>query len=346
MSKEIVSEEQPEVRVAPPTSPVVDDIDRYMTHAERQLSREQAMQERQARQDDENIISDFIVAAKTGAYMEARIDSVEIDDNEKNVYWICYCGPIVVRIPFEETFDVLPSELLDKSIQRLVVRRRQFLSKTIGVTIPFVVTEFSADPDGNYIAVGSRVEALKLIRRRYYGPRATKPIKVGDIVTARIINVGPSYLWVNIWGADVPVSNRNMSFRYISDMTDRYYPNDMVKVKVMSLKTKEDGTVEMNVSGRPVELEEAQKRLHLVKKGNRYAAVVTSIRTEPTMHVELWLEGINVPAYAATKDVRSDMNQKQGVYSGSFVYVEAMGVTKSGMAHVKLLPGKGRAGRR
>lgn len=346
MSNNPKKEDTIEERVVSSDLRSADDADRYLTPTERQLARDQAIRARNERQNEENIISDFIIASKTGDYLEAKVGGVEIADND--VYWVCYVGPIAVRIPFEETFENLPAELLDKSTARLLIRRRQFLAKAIDVTIPFIVTSFVADPNGSYVAIGSRVAALKAIRRRYYGPKAIKPIRKGDKVDARIIIIGPSVLWLNIWGADVRVANRNMSHRYLHDMTEVFYPDDMIKVQVMDIQTNADGSVEMSVSRRPIELEEAQKRYHLIKPGNRYSAIITSIRNKPSMHVEMWLEGVNIPAYAATKNVtlRTDYSNNGGYHSGDHVYVEVIGITEKNFVHVKLLPGKGRAGRR
>lgn len=322
-----------------PAHDATPDYDNMNPHERREFD-DRSLEEFHKKQEDSSIVNMFLVASKTSSILEAKVEGVHVEGKE--ISWVCYYGPVVVHIPFAKTFEGLPDALLDPTTPDLLTRRRQFLTKSIGITIPFIVTSFITDPNGDTITIGSRIDAIRRIRRRYFGRDAKKPVKKGDVLEAQVLNVGPSALRLHVKGMDVRVPNRLMSHRWLSDMQLVYAAGDKVTVQVTDLR--EDpatGNIQLAVSCRPIELEKA-KRLHSrLRKGNIYGATIIHVRSAPTMHVSLWLEGIEVPGYAAT----TGLFKADSFRSGDHVYVEVLGVTETGYVHTKILPHK-KAGRR
>lgn len=317
----------------------ISDYDK-MNVFERSEFENRSLEEYHKRQEDGSVVNMFLVASKTGGILEAEVKGVHVEGSE--VFMVCYHGPVVVYIPFLETFECLPQALLDPHTPELLVRRRQFLLKSIGINIPFIVTSFSTDPDGNTITYGSRVNALKRIRSRYFGKNAKRPVQKGDVLDAQILNVGFNALWLTVKGMDVRVRNRLMTHRWLSDMQLAYAPGDIVKVQVTELRDNfANGEIQLAVSSRPIELAQAKQRHSRIRPGNIYGATIVNVRFGSSMHVSLWLEGIDVPGYAAT----TGLFNSDSFHSGDYVYVEVLGITESGYVHTKIIPHK-KAGRR
>lgn len=311
-----------------------------MNAFERSEFENQSLEEYHKRQEDGSVVNMFLVASKTGGILEAEVKGVHVEDSD--AFLVCYHGPVAVYIPFLETFECLPKALLDPNTPELLVRRRQFLLKSIGIKIPFIVTSFSTDPDGGTITYGSRISALQRIRSRYFGKNAKRPVRKGDVLDAQVLNVGPNALWLNVKGMDVRVRNRLMTHRWLSDMQLAYAPGDIVKVQVTELhEDPVNGEIQLAVSSRPVELAQARQRHSLVRPGNIYGATIVNVRFGASMRVSLWLEGIDVPGYAAT----TGLFNSGSFHSGDFIYVEVLGITASGYVHTKIIPHK-KAGRR
>lgn len=294
------------------------------------------------RQEEEalDIINAFIQASKSGATLESEISGVLVSESDNDVYWQCIHGPMTVRIPFAETFDALPQGLLDASQPHVLTRRRQFLQKSIGLKIRFIVERFEPDPANRNKAIvyASRKKAMAKIRQSYFGKNAYRPVKKGDIFDAQLLSVGDHGAWLSFRGVDVPVRPSDLTHRYLPSMAKVYATGQ--KVKIMVTDVSEDpktGSPVVKVSGRPIELEESKSRRYLAPKGSVYAATITAKNKRikdgsPIISISLWLENVDIPAFSSTQAV---IDEK--FVSGDKVYVEVLGFADSGYAHCKIL---------
>ena len=325
---------------SPPAAPV------QKTLRERREAIEAVTTERRRSEESGDFINAFFQASKSGNVLESKI--VGVISEGQDAYWQCVHGPITIRIPFEETFDTLPPSLLDPNTFDLGARLRQFLNKSIGLTIRYIVTEFKRDPDnqGRAIVIGSRIRAMEKDRRYYFGDGAYRPMQKGDIVTAQVLNVGNHIAWVHFCGMDVRVRAVDFSHRYLPDLTEVYTPGQKVRMQITRLEQDpQSGAFSVSLSARPVELEESKARRCLAAVGSTYAATVTAKTTrmdadQPFTIVNLWLEGVDIPAYS--KAQIPSLDAKDFIKSGDTVYAQILGYTDSGYAHCKI---KRRAGR-
>lgn len=293
---------------------------------------------RRKEETDLDIINSFIQASKTGSSMETEIAGVIIEGNE--VYWQCIHGPITVRIPFKETFDELPSELLEDRAVNVNIRRRQFLSKSIGLKIRYLVTEFRPDPESTSraIVIGSRVKAMAKIRQHYFGETATRPVRKGDIYEAQFLSVGEHVAWLSFRGVDVRVRTSDLSHRYLPTLTQTYTTGQKIRVMVTYVGTNEKtGLPLVKVSARPIELEESKINHSRAPVGSTWCGTVTAITKQmkdnhPRIVTSLWLNNVDIPAFSTTQ-----ANISSAIISGTRVYVEVLGYTDNGYAHCKIL---------
>lgn len=338
--KEPVSQEPVSVEerdVAPePSAPASQSL--VMSPWERREKNEAITAQRREHEENIDIINTYFMASKSGNVLEAEITGVYSDDND--VYWLCHQGPITVRIPFRETFDVLPAELLDDNVTNVNIRRRQILSKSIGLTIRFCITRFLPDPDdkNRAIVLASRIKALEKDRQRYFGPNAYKPVHEGDKVEAQFLSVGQHVAWISFRGIDVRVKAADLSYRYLPDLPAVFGTGEKIDVVVVKLKYTEGSDVpEIRVSARPLELEASKRNISRAPVGSIFSAVVTSksLKIEETRSVcktNLWIDSVEIPAYSSTQALTNDR-----YVTGDRVYVEILGYTKSGYGHCKIL---------
>jgi len=274
-------------------------------------------------------ISVFTDAFKRGTILNVTIAGVE--EEQGVVYWTCYEGNIVVRVPCSDSFMTLPGDLMESSGTHTLQRQMQFLSKSIGLTIPVVITDFVADPLGGFTATGSRTTALAKIRNSYFGPFANRHVQEGDTVQAQIITIGAHLCYVTVCGLDIEVKKHMLTHRYIADASSSFCVGQNIRFRVTRLIAEKGQRPQMELDARPIELEEFSKVIKLrVKPGQRCVGTITAIRrmnkSDNNVIVNLFLDHINAPAFCKT--VR--LTTWGGITIGSRVLFEVIGIASSG----------------
>lgn len=304
---------------------------------EREVADFTRMDERNARQEAASSIGIFDHAVRYKDILRGRIDGVETNDGK--VYWVSYNRAVTVLIPFEQAYMAPPEELLGNTPD-ILRRQRQFLTKSLGAEISFVVTSFQADPEkDDFVAIASRTEALALERRRYFGANAPRKVSVGCDVVTQILNFGPHAAYVTACGMDIRVRNDTLSLRHISDIGGAYEVGQKLLMRVVRLEEKPGKLPEMVLSARPIELKKYQPNLKRIRGQHpRYAGTVTSVRLErnrerPSVLVNLFLDGIEVPAFSRT----FELHVRDDLHTGDRVYFEVLGVTGNGFAHGRII---------
>lgn len=288
---------------------------------------------RAMRQERAQTIGTYNSARKTRTILTGKIATVEPGRN--TAYWICYDGPMTIRIPCSETFFDLP-ESFSRNDRNTVTDKVNFLTKNIGATISFVLTSVTGTE-----ATASRKLAMQRIRSRYFGNGAVNPVRVGDIVTAQFVSVGQHAAFLHVNGVDVRVRKADISHRYIPLVDAVYAPGDMIKVKVTDLRyehlTGENGSnglrPVLSVSGAAAEMEEWPSFYSRVKAGLKCKATVKSVtlqKNETKLHITLFLDDIGLPAFSNT----AVLNIRDKLHTGDSVVFEINGISdQSGMVH-------------
>lgn len=297
---------------------------------------------REARQSAASDILKFATAARTKNVLEGTIAGVITDGTE--VCWTIYHSNITVRIPYAESYMTLEDSLLANKRPVVLERQRQMMTKSIGATVPYVIESFVKDPgdENSYIAYASRREALSRHRKvRYFGSSATRRVEVGSNVTAQIISIGPNAAWVCTCGMDVRVPNFLLSHRYIDDVSRYFTVGQELTMRVMRLEKNpaDEFTPKMSLSARPVEIAKFRPNLRrIVGDHARFGGSVTSLRViddsrGPRVIVNLFLDGIEVPAFTST----GHLHIRDDLKSGDRVLFEAHGKTESGYAYGNII---------
>lgn len=311
---------------------------RLSANERRQLAQERE-RDRQNWEERAAIIGKYIAAKKRNNVLRGVIAGVETKGSM--ACWAIYDGPVVVLIPFADALPYAPEEVL-QSTPEAMARQRQMLGKSIGVSVPFSVEKMEYDEDSCYV-LGSRRIAMERISARYFGANAPRPVKEGDTVIGRFVGIGPHAAWLEVCGIDVRLQTSQLTHRYTEDLNDWFKPGEEIRLVVKSLAFR-DGKYRMRLSALPCELEECKPRLRNVRPRNRYVGTVTLQRivekkfedtdkVKPYYVVSLWLDGINVPAFATVASAHIDGT----THFGDKVIVEVDDITANGYVRCRII---------
>ena len=192
-------------------------------------------------------------------------------------------GRYKIMIPFAEVFRDYPFRPDDNN--NILNRKRQMANKLLHSDIEFCVTGCFAGNDNrnfsDYLCSGSRKKALEIItRRNFRTPRgASEPnLKIGSRTEATVVSVGMYALIANVGGVDTRIPVHNLTYRYVTDLRLMYKAGDKVYVEIRDIKEDANGNIILDVTARPLEIEEAQKRTHLIKERSSVVGTVTNVR--------------------------------------------------------------------
>lgn len=304
-------------------------------YVDRQTQRAAQEEARSARQQAATQMGAMVTALKTQRIVNGKIAGVVTHD--RATYWNCFFGDITVEIPFSESWTSLPKELVGKRDDGTLLRQKQFLSRSIGAEIPFILTSMGTSPKGDIVYSASRVAAMKIIRKAHFGRRPSRPAKIGSEFYGRIMSMGPYTAYVSFCGVDVPVPNYELSHEYIADVSTQYDVNQELKLQIVDMTLDNEGNPEeLILSAKPIELERYKKNLkRIVINRNappRYHGTVTSIRRDRRrghVVVNLFLDDVEVPAFS--RSLRLSLQDE--LHTGDKVYFEASGIVEPGYVH-------------
>lgn len=299
-----------------------------MTSYEREFAETLHEEQRGQRQKDAYVVGRLTNAMKRGEVLTGTIAKIEPGNN--TAYWVCYEGPVTIRIPCCESFQNLGANLVAVGRQ-YVVSQANFLAKSIGATISYVITSIQ----GN-IAVGSRKQALEKIQRRYFGAEAARPVQVGDEIDAQFISVGDHAAFINAYGKDVRIHKADITYRYLPQVNSEFRPGDTLRVRVTAVGTDENGETTLKLSGAAAEEADFPLYYNRVERGHTCSAIVKTIQAikqgntgESKLLITLWLEGVNLPAFSST----TILSLRHKLESGDRVLFRMNGLTERGMVH-------------
>ena len=216
---------------------------------------------------------DLIESLKTGRYLSDRIQGVEKHSDGGMPRAILFHGDYKVVLMASMVVD-LPKGIRDRDPFDMY---HYLLQKRLGSEIDYVVKGIDQNTG---LAVASRKEAM-LTKQKYYYLSLTREgtyrIYEGMICEARVMSVIPEGIFVDIFGIDVFVPLRELSYTRIPDAMGYFEPGDRVLVKIMKLDRSNPKDIFVAASVKQVATDPSEKVLEKVEVGGRYAGTVTMI---------------------------------------------------------------------
>ena len=115
---------------------------------------------------------------------------------------------------------LLPAEEVDLSTQTV----NDPIGALLGATIEFVVTDIQKDN----VFISRKV--AKQLRRIEF----ENNVKEGQIINGRVIGVSPKNVYVDAFGYEFGLTAKDVDYKWIHDMRERFKVGDSVKAKVIS----------------------------------------------------------------------------------------------------------------
>lgn len=112
-------------------------------------------------------------------------------------------------------------------------------------TVNFVVTRMVDDEDGDlHYCVGSRVEAMRRMREKFWFAKTTAKVsgddaqyflRQGSVVEANVVSVNKKGIVIEIFGAETFMKSDFLDYGYIADAREKFTAGDTIKVAIMEI---------------------------------------------------------------------------------------------------------------
>ena len=216
---------------------------------------------------------DLIESLKTGRYLTDRIQGVEKHSDGGMPRAVIYHGDYKVILMASMVVE-LPRDLRDREPNEMYL---YMLQKRLGSEIDYVIKGIDSNTG---LAVGSRTEAMATKRRHYYlnlTREGTFRVYEGLVCEARVVSVIPEGIFVELFGVDVFIPLRELSYTRIPDAMGYFEPGDRVLVKITKLDRSDPKNIYVAASVKQVATNPTEKILEKIDVGGNYAGTVTMI---------------------------------------------------------------------
>ena len=223
-----------------------------------------------------NDLLDLIESMKTQKILTGKIQGVEQpEDNPSRSLAVIYHGDFKVIIPAEEA--VLPPEDNRGRSQEDVMHYT--LTKRLGAEVDYIVK--GIDPQSG-VAVASRLEAMAAKRKEYYfgtDRDGNNILYEGVCAEARIVSVIRAGIFVDLFGLEIYIPLRELSYQRLLDASSQFQPGQRVLVKILSIDRSDRNHIKASASVKQAGENPYEKALRRFSVGNRYVGTVSMVDT-------------------------------------------------------------------
>lgn len=223
-----------------------------------------------------NDLLDLIESMKTQKILTGTIQGVEQpEDNPSRSLAAIYHGDFKVIIPAEEA--VLPPEDNRGRSQEDVMHYT--LTKRLGAEVDYIVK--GIDPQSG-VAVASRLEAMAAKRKEYYfgtDRDGNNILYEGVCAEARIVSVIRAGIFVDLFGLEIYIPLRELSYQRLLDASSQFQPGQRVLVKILSIDRSDRNHIKASASVKQAGENPYEKALRRFSVGNRYVGTVSMVDT-------------------------------------------------------------------
>ena len=223
-----------------------------------------------------NDLLDLIESMKTQKILTGTIQGVEQpEDNPSRSLAVIYHGDFKAIIPAEEA--VLPPEDNRGRSQEDVMHYT--LTKRLGAEVDYIVK--GIDPQSG-VAVASRLEAMAAKRKEYYfgtDRDGNNILYEGVCAEARIVSVIRAGIFVDLFGLEIYIPLRELSYQRLLDASSQFQPGQRVLVKILSIDRSDRNHIKASASVKQAGENPYEKALRRFSVGNRYVGTVSMVDT-------------------------------------------------------------------
>lgn len=255
------TEKKPRRRAsARPASPVVSIDERPSVETEADKAR--------------NDLLDLVESLKTKRILTGTIQGIERPaDHPSRSLAVIYHGDIKVIVPAEEAVE--PPEDFRGRLPEDVLH--YMVTKRLGAEVDYIIKGIDAKAG---VAVGSRLEAMSAKRRAYYfgtDRDGNNLLYEGISAEARVVSVIRAGIFVDLFGLEVYIPLRELSYQRMLDAQDSFQPGQRILVKILSIDRSDRTRIRVSASIKQAGENPYEKALRHYSVGNRYVGTVSMV---------------------------------------------------------------------
>ena len=221
-----------------------------------------------------NVLLDLVESLKTKRILTGTIQGVEHSGGEPaRSLAVLYHGDFKIIIPAEEAVE-LPDDLRGRTEEEVL---NYMLNKRLGAEVDYIVKGIDAEAG---VAVGSRLEAMAAKRRTYYydvGRDGNYLLYEGVCAEGRVISVIRAGIFVDLFGVEVYIPLRELSYQRMLDAGTAFQPGQRVLVKILSIDRSDREHIHVSASIKQAGANPYEKALRRYTVGNRYVGTVSMV---------------------------------------------------------------------
>ena len=186
---------------------------------------------------------------------------------------VIYHGDIKVIIPAEEAVE--PPEDFRGRLPEDVLH--YMVTKRLGAEVDYIIKGIDAKAG---VAVGSRLEAMSAKRRAYYfgtDRDGNNLLYEGICAEARVVSVIRAGIFVDLFGLEVYIPLRELSYQRMLDAQDSFQPGQRILVKILSIERSDRTRIRVSASIKQAGENPYEKALRRYSVGNRYVGTVSMV---------------------------------------------------------------------
>ena len=206
----------------------------------------------------------------------------------------------------------------------LEVHPAKYITGLLGAEIEFTLLDIIKDGDTEKVLIGSRRRpALKKIATYWRG--ATEGdflIKEGSILEARIINVRPRGILVEIFGMEFFIPGKELSYANISDCNEYFKTGQRLNVIVNKIDRRENGEIFAELSYKDTMPNERREFISQYAVGDLIECVTTNVVVSESGEVSVFAK------FMDTLDIMCKMQPNVSIVpiKGETVRVKIVGI--------------------
>ena len=220
-----------------------------------------------------NDLLDLTESLKAGRILTGTVQGVERTANDAIA--VIYHGAYKVIIPTMEAI-MPPADyhgIPDAEVHQYL------LTKRLGAEFDYIVKGIDVDAK---IAVASRLDAMKIKRKWHYYDierEAGRFLYEGVTAEARVVSVIRTGIFVDLFGVEVFIPLRELSYQRMMDATYHFQTGQRVLVKVLTLDRKDRNNIQVTASVKQTTENPCEKAIRKYSVGNKYVGTVSMIDT-------------------------------------------------------------------
>ena len=188
------------------------------------------------KQDQEAAWHELKNAYITKRILSGNLIGMETTPNDNRVVGVTYFQDYKIIIPAQELIVLMPNA---RSTDTAEVRQQKIISSMIGAEISYMIIALD---NNTQTVVASRLRANERNRQTFFFDKDDKgryKIYEDSLVEARIIGLGASSLHVEIFGVECGIPTREISWDWITDVSERFLAAEIVRETVF-LRTRDE----------------------------------------------------------------------------------------------------------